>query len=158
MYLGIDLGTGSVKALLIDEGGRTVAEASRAYAVSSPVPGHAESAPADWWTETVAAVRACCAGRGDAVRGIGLSGQAHGLVVLGAQEKPLRPAILWADQRATAEMDAVLALPEDIRRPLANPVVSDRPACRCSGCGRTSRPPTPRSAASFRRRTGCGWS
>ncbi|WPE21494.1 xylulokinase [Shinella zoogloeoides] len=124
MYLGIDLGTGSVKALLIDDDGRTVAEASQAYAVSSPVPGHAETAPADWWAGTVAAVRACCAGRGAAVRGIGLSGQAHGLVVLDDAEKPLRPAILWADQRATAEMDAVLALPEAVRRPLANPVVS----------------------------------
>lgn len=124
MYLGIDLGTGSVKALLIDDNGRIVAEASQAYAVSSPVPGHAETAPTEWWAGTVAAVRACCAGRGAAVRGIGLSGQAHGLVVLDEAEKPLRPAILWADQRATAEMDAVLALSEDVRRPLANPVVS----------------------------------
>jgi xylulokinase len=124
MYLGIDLGTGSVKALLIGDDGGTVAEASHAYAVSSPVPGYAETVPADWWTGTVAAVRACCAERGAAVRGIGLSGQAHGLVVLGAGSTPLRPAILWADQRATAEMEAVLALPEDVRRPLANPVVS----------------------------------
>lgn len=124
MYLGIDLGTGSVKALLIDDDGRTVAEASRAYVVSSPVPGYAETAPSDWWEGTVAAVRACCAEHSEAVRGIGLSGQAHGLVVLGEAETPLRPAILWADQRATAEMDAVLALPDDVRRPLANPVVS----------------------------------
>ncbi len=124
MYLGIDLGTGSVKALLIDGAGKVVAEASRAYPVSSPAPGYAETAPETWWAETVAAVRACCEGRGDAVRGVGLSGQAHGLVVIGDDEKPLRPAILWADQRATAEMDAVLALPEAARLPLANPVVS----------------------------------
>ncbi|MFV0332944.1 MAG: xylulokinase [Tropicimonas sp.] len=124
MYLGIDLGTGSVKALLIDDSGRIVAEASQAYGVSSPMPGYAETAPTEWWAGTVVAVRACCAGRGAAVRGIGLSGQAHGLVVLDEKEKPLRPAILWADQRATAEMDAVLALSEDVRRPLANPVVS----------------------------------
>ncbi|WP_018011174.1 xylulokinase [Sinorhizobium medicae] len=124
MYLGIDLGTGSVKALLIDDDGRAVGEASRAYPVSSPVPGYAETAPADWWAQTVGAVRACCEGRGGAVRGVGLSGQAHGLVVIGVEAKPLRPAILWADQRATAEMEAVLALPEAIRLPLANPVVS----------------------------------
>lgn len=124
MYLGIDLGTGSVKALLIDDDGRTVAEASHPYAVSSPMPGYAETAPSDWWAGTVAAVRTCCAGRGAHVRGIGLSGQAHGLVVLGETEKPLRPAILWADQRAAVEMAAVLALPEEVRRPLANPVVS----------------------------------
>ena len=124
MYLGIDLGTGSVKALLIDGDGKAVAEAARAYPVSSPVPGHAETSPADWWAQTVAAVRACCEGYGGDVRGIGLSGQAHGLVAIGADAKPLRPAILWADQRATAEMEAVLALPETVRRPLANPVVS----------------------------------
>lgn len=124
MYLGIDLGTGSVKAILIDDDGRAVGEASRAYPVSSPVPGYAETSPADWWVQTVAAVRTCCEGRGGAVRGIGLSGQAHGLVVIGAEAKPLRPAILWADQRATAEMEAVLALPETVRLPLANPVVS----------------------------------
>lgn len=124
MYLGIDLGTGSVKALLIEDGGKVFAEASRTYPVSSPVPGYAETAPADWWAQTVAAVHACCDGRGSEVRGIGLSGQAHGLVVFGADAKPLRPAILWADQRATVEMDAVLALPEAVRRPLANPVIS----------------------------------
>jgi xylulokinase len=124
MYLGIDLGTGSVKALLIDGDGKAVAEAARAYPVSSPVPGHAETSPADWWAQTVAAVRACCERHGGDVRGIGLSGQAHGLVAIGADAKPLRPAILWADQRATAEMEAVLALPETVRRPLANPVVS----------------------------------
>lgn len=124
MYLGIDLGTASVKALLIDDDGRAVAETSRAYPVSSPLAGHAESAPADWWAGTVEAVRACCREHRGAVRGIGLSGQAHGLVTLGADASPLRPAILWADQRATTEMDAVLALPEAVRRPLANPVVS----------------------------------
>ncbi|MBN9010158.1 MAG: xylulokinase, partial [Rhizobiales bacterium] len=123
MYLGIDLGTSSVKVLLIDDAGRTVGEASRAYAVSSPRPGFAESDPADWWTGTVAAVRACSAGRGDAVKGIGLSGQAHGLVNLGADLQVLRPAILWADQRASAEIETVLALPEAVRLPLANPVV-----------------------------------
>jgi xylulokinase len=124
MFLGIDLGTGSVKALLIDGSGRAVAEASRTYAVRSPVPGYAETAAEEWWTQTVAAVRECCAGRGDAVQGIGLSGQAHGVVVLDKNDQPLRPAILWADQRATAQMDEILALPAETRLPLANPVVT----------------------------------
>jgi xylulokinase len=124
MFLGIDLGTGSVKALLIDDSGRVVAEASRTYAVRSPVPGYAETAAEEWWVQTVAAVRECCAGRGDAVQGIGLSGQAHGVVVLDKNDQPLRPVILWADQRATAQMDEMLALPADIRLPLANPVVT----------------------------------
>jgi len=124
MYLGIDLGTSSVKTLLIDDRGKTVAHAAQAYPVSSPLPGYAETAPTDWWAATVRAVRTCCAGYTKAVRGIGLSGQAHGLVVIDKTQQVLRPAILWADQRATTEMASVLAMAQDLRRPLANPVVS----------------------------------
>jgi len=124
MYLGIDLGTGSVKALLVDDAGKTVGEASRPYPVSSPRPEFAETDPALWWQQTVASVREACAGFESQIGGIGLSGQAHGLVALDGADQILRPAILWADQRASAEMEQVLALPEHIRLPLANPVVS----------------------------------
>jgi len=124
MYLGIDLGTGSVKALLIDDAGRVVSEASRPYPVVSPHPGFAETDPALWWQQTVMSIRECCADHAAHVRGIGLSGQAHGLVVLDDSDKILRPAILWADQRAGAQMERLLTLPKSLRRPLANPVVS----------------------------------
>ncbi|MGB3897191.1 MAG: FGGY family carbohydrate kinase, partial [Mesorhizobium sp.] len=124
MFLGIDLGTSSVKAALIDEAGKTLAEASRLYPVRSPRPGYAETTVERWWESTVAAVRECTAGRGDAVRGIGFSGQAHGVVVLDQHDRPLRPAILWADQRTTAQVSEVLALPAALRLPLANPAAT----------------------------------
>ena len=124
MFLGIDLGTGSVKAVLIDEAGKTVAEASRPYPVRSPRPGYAETDTQEWWEKTVAAVRECTAGQGEAVRGIGFSGQAHGVVVLDKDDRPLRPAILWADQRTTAQVGAAVSLPAELRLPLANPMAT----------------------------------
>ena len=123
MFLGIDLGTGSVKVLLTDRDGQPVAEASRVYPVVSPARGHAETDPALWWSATVEAVREACAGRADGIDAIGLSGQAHGIVTLDGAGAVLRPAILWPDQRATAQMAEMLALPEALRLPLANPVV-----------------------------------
>lgn len=123
-FLGIDLGTGSVKAMLVDEAGRPVSEASRAYPVHSPQPGFAEGLPDEWWRQTVEAVRACCAGHASDVAGIGLSGQAHGIVPLDAAHKVLRPAILWPDVRTVKEVGEILSLPEAVRLPLANPVVS----------------------------------
>ncbi|MCB1497371.1 MAG: xylulokinase [Bauldia sp.] len=124
MFLGIDLGTGSVKALLIDETGRPVAEASRAYELRSPVPGHAETDPELWWSKTVEAVREACAEHGEAVRGIGLSGQGHGFVLADAQGTPLRPAILWPDLRTRQEVQDALALDGDLRLSLCNPVAT----------------------------------
>ncbi|MBL3683954.1 hypothetical protein F2981_01650 [Sinorhizobium meliloti] len=89
------------------------------------MPGHAETSPADWWAQTVAAVR------GPAARGTGGDVRRHrpfGPGTRTCRHRCRRQAaaapILWADQRATAEMEAVLALPERWRRPLANPVVS----------------------------------
>lgn len=123
MFLGIDLGTSSVKALLVDGGGQVLAEASRPYQVSSPQPGWAETAPEDWWRSCVEAVREACGGQSQNVQAIGFSGQAHGLVAVDASGAVLAPAILWPDRRAEAELAQLLALPEDIRLPLANPVV-----------------------------------
>jgi len=124
MFLGIDLGTGSVKALLLDEAGRVAAQASRPYPVVSPQPGQAETPPGLWWERTAEAVRACCAGAANAVRGIGLSGQAHGVVPVGAGDEALRPAILWPDTRMRAQVEAMLRLPDGLRLALCNPVVT----------------------------------
>ena len=124
MFLGIDLGTGSIKALLIDERGRPVAEASRGYELRSPVPGHAETDPELWWSKTVEAVREACAAHGEAVRGIGLSGQAHGFVLADSDGAPLRPAILWPDLRTRQEVQDALALDGALRLPLCNPVAT----------------------------------
>lgn len=122
-YLGVDLGTSSVKVVLVSGQGEEVAHADAAYAVHHPSPGWAESAPAEWWTATTTAVRAALAAAPH-VRpvSIGLSGQMHGVVPTRADGTPARSAILWADSRAEGELDAYRSLPPDTRHRLANPL------------------------------------
>lgn len=123
MFLGIDLGTGSCKALLLAGDGTVLAEASEAYPVHAPRPGWAESDPLDWWRAVGKAVRAVVAGQSAEVRAVGLSGQMHGVVLADAVGTPLYPAILWADGRSSTELEALRRLPETQRRRLANPLV-----------------------------------
>jgi xylulokinase len=103
VYLGIDIGTSSVKAVLVDEGGAIVAQASDPLVVSRPQPGYSEQDPGSWWRATVNAVRSLPAPARAAVRAVGLSGQMHGATLLDEQDKPLRPAILWNDGRSGRE-------------------------------------------------------
>jgi xylulokinase len=103
VYLGIDIGTSSVKALLADERGAIVAQAADALDVSRPQPGISEQDPDDWWRGTVNAVRSLPAAARAAVRAVGLSGQMHGATLLDRENRPLRPAILWNDGRSAAE-------------------------------------------------------
>ena len=103
MYLGIDIGTSSVKALLADERGAIAAQASYPLDVSRPQPGFSEQDPQSWWQATVNAVRGLPTVPRAAVQGIGLSGQMHGATLLDAEDRPLRPAILWNDGRSAAE-------------------------------------------------------
>ncbi len=101
--IGLDIGTSGAKVVVIDPAGRLLAWAGREYPIRTPYPGWAEQDPRDW----VAASSACI---GEAVRqagidphrvaAIGLAGQMHSLVCLNARGEPLRPAILWADQRS----------------------------------------------------------
>jgi xylulokinase len=98
--IGIDVGTSGVKALAVSEDGEVLGSAEVGYGLSTPRPGWAEQDPEDWWRATEQALREL--GAGD-VAGIGLSGQMHGLVALDAQERVLRPAILWNDQRTGEE-------------------------------------------------------
>jgi xylulokinase len=122
--LGIDLGTSSVKAMLLDPGdGSVLAQADAPYPVDRPHLGWAETDPDQWWDavrQTVAAVTATAADR--TVAGIGLSGQMHGVVLCDADGSPTRPAVLWADSRAEAELDLYRSLPADGRARLANPL------------------------------------
>ena len=97
MPVGIDVGTTAVKAIAIDETGEVLDRAEESYGLSTPQPGWAEQDPDDWVRATEAALA-----RLDATS-VGLSGQMHGLVALDADERPLRPAILWNDQRTAAE-------------------------------------------------------
>ena len=103
MYLGIDIGTSSVKAVLIDQDGTIVTQASDPLTVTRPAPGFSEQDPQAWWQATVAAVRSLPAAQRAAVRAVGLSGQMHGATLLDEQDRPLRPAILWNDGRSARE-------------------------------------------------------
>ncbi|TAM55560.1 MAG: xylulokinase [Paraburkholderia sp.] len=108
MYLGIDLGTSEVKVLLLSPDARVLATAGSPFHVSRPHPRWAEQDPADWWRgtcEAIAKLRAVCPDAFAQVRGIGLSGQMHGAVLLDAADRVLRPAILWNDMRSVAECD-----------------------------------------------------
>ncbi len=106
MDLGIDLGTSEVKAVLVDDAGRVVGQAHGAVPISRPQPQWSEQDPADWWSATVAALAALRAAHPRefaAVRGLGLSGHMHGATLLDAQDRVLRPAILWNDGRSHTE-------------------------------------------------------
>lgn len=104
--LAHDLGTSADKASLFDETGALLAGHSEGYAVSYPQPGWAEQNPDDWWRAVCAATRALLAQTGVAPRDIAavtFSGQMMGVIALDDARRPLRPAIIWADQRATEE-------------------------------------------------------
>jgi xylulokinase len=103
MYLGIDIGTSSVKAVLVDTVGQIAAQASAALEVSRPAPGYSEQDPDAWWQATVDAVGALPPLARAAVGAVGLSGQMHGATLLDANDRPLRPAILWNDGRSENE-------------------------------------------------------
>ena len=103
MFLGIDVGTSSVKAVLMDDGGGIGAQGSSALTVERPHPLWSEQNPESWWKATVDAVRALPEKERKAVKGVGLSGQMHGATLLDSSDKPLRPAILWNDGRSEAE-------------------------------------------------------
>ena len=125
-YLGIDVGTTAVKALVVDELGAVVGEAESPLEVSVPMPGWAEQNPSDWWQGTISAVRAACAqARVSEVKAIGLSGQMHSSVLLDKSDRVLRPAILWNDVRTTAQcrfIDERVGR-SDLRRLVGNPAL-----------------------------------
>jgi len=127
MFLGIDIGTSEVKALLLSDDHRIIGSAGTSLSVSRPHPGHSEQNPADWWSATQSALlklQAAHPADYAAVRAIGLSGQMHGAVLLDAQDRVLRPAILWNDTRCALEctemMDALPGL-TDLAGSLAMP-------------------------------------
>jgi xylulokinase len=92
--VGLDVGTTGVKAIRISETGEVLARHEEEYPLSTPRPGWAEQDPEDWWRATEKALVAV-----GSEGPIGLTGQMHGLVLLDAADRVLRPAILWNDQR-----------------------------------------------------------
>ena len=112
MYLGIDIGTSAVKALVADDGQKVLAQAAVPLVVSRPHPLWSEQHPDDCWAaveQAVGSLRTSLGAAWSGVRAIGLSGQMHGAVLLDGEGRPLRPAILHNDGRAHAEADALNA-------------------------------------------------
>ncbi|MBR0469487.1 MAG: xylulokinase [Mogibacterium sp.] len=103
-YIGIDLGTSSVKILLVDDAGTILNAVTKDYPISFPNPGWSEQEPADWWEACCLGIRELLTGRdASGVRGIGCGGQMHGLVALDGNDEVIRPAILWNDGRTADE-------------------------------------------------------
>jgi xylulokinase len=124
MYLGIDIGTSSVKAVLIGADQTILASRSAPLEVSRPRPGWSEQDPESWWRACETVLEGLAAERAHemgAVRGIGLSGQMHGATLLDDADEPLRPCILWNDGRAEAEAAELSPASERITGNIAMP-------------------------------------
>jgi xylulokinase len=121
--LGIDLGTGSVKAVLIDAEGAQLSVASSPVPLSRPQPGWVESDPEDWWRAARGAVREALARTEAQVGAVGLSGQMHGVVLARSDSRPLRPAIISLDRRAEEDLGSYRRLPAQDLASLGNPLV-----------------------------------
>ena len=108
--LGIDIGTTSTRAIIIDENGKLVASSTKDYTLITPKPGWAEQNPEDWWNATVYTIKDTIESSNISPKDIscvGLSGQMHGSVFLDKEGKVIRPAILWCDQRTQAQCDKI---------------------------------------------------
>src|SRR5450755_4796885 len=129
-WLGLDIGTGGSRALLVDSRGRVD------HAVTAPhremrmlKPLWAEQDPDDWWSASQQAIQGVLGKAGVAggsVAGIGLTGQMHGLVMLDSNDKVIRPALIWCDQRSQPQVDFINKTigKENVLAAIANPVLT----------------------------------
>jgi len=130
MWLGIDIGTGSSRALLVDERGAVRGGYTAPHEdILMQRPMWAEQRPENWWDAAVSAIRGVLAETGiagSAVKGVGLSGQMHGLVILDEDRRVIRPSLIWCDQRSQPQVDYVNEKlgRENILRFIANPVLT----------------------------------
>jgi len=111
-FLGIDLGTSSVKAVLVGESGHVDGLGSVEYIIHQPQPGMAEQDPQEWWQAVVLAVHHALADAEDSIQvdAIGLDGQMHGTVLLDEAAQPLTPAVIWPDQRTGCQVQEITEL------------------------------------------------
>ena len=127
MFLGLDVGTSGVKAVLVAADGDVIATATTALALSTPRPGWAEQDPDAWWEASVASIQEVRRRRpGARVASVGISGQMHSSVFLDASGKVIRPALLWCDGRTTAEcreIEVRVGGEERLRDLAANPAL-----------------------------------
>ncbi len=106
LYIGVDLGTSSVKLILMNESGEICGSVSKEYPLYFPHPGWSEQDPQDWYEKTMEGLAELLADAdGSQVRGISFGGQMHGLVILDENDEVIRPAILWNDGRTSAQVD-----------------------------------------------------
>lgn len=129
-WLGIDIGTGGSRALLVDETGSVEASYTALHEdMTMERPLWAEQRPENWWSAAEEAIRGVlheAGASGDQVKGIGLSGQMHGLTLLDSADNVIRPALIWCDQRSQAQVDWINERvgPENVLAWTANPVVT----------------------------------
>ncbi|SKB82274.1 xylulokinase [Lachnospiraceae bacterium] len=126
-YMGVDLGTSSMKTIIIDESGRVLGIDSESYQFASPFNNYAEQEPEDWWKACVMTIRGAMQKgglKGDDIKGISFSGQMHGLVTLDKDLKSVRPTILHCDARSIKQIDEIKELfgEKKIRELMMNPV------------------------------------
>jgi xylulokinase len=108
LYLGLDIGTSGVKAILVAPNGDVVAATTTPLTLSTPKPGWAEQHPDDWWQATIQSIRGVLSQKPSAdVSAIGISGQMHSSVFLDRAGNVVRPALLWCDGRTTTECEEI---------------------------------------------------
>lgn len=110
--IGVDIGTSGTKTVLFDEGGKVIASKTIEYPMYQPKNGYAEQDPHDWANAAINTIKAVMTISGvnkDDVKGIGLSGQMHGLVMLDKDNEVIRPSIIWCDQRTANEVEEMNA-------------------------------------------------
>ena len=108
LFLGLDIGTSGVKAILVSADGTVVTATTTPLALSAPKPGWAEQHPGDWWEAAIQSIRGVLAARpNEMVEAIGISGQMHSSVFLDRAGEVVRPALLWCDGRTTAECEEI---------------------------------------------------
>lgn len=105
MYIGIDLGTSGVKAILVNSKGEIINEATKSYSLNVLKPLWREQNPEDWYNATIEVLLKVVKGNEDNIKALSFSGQMHGLVILDKNDDVIRPAILWNDQRADKEVE-----------------------------------------------------
>ncbi len=111
--MGIDVGTSGVKCIIINDKGAVLASDTQSYPLSTPRNGWSEQNPADWWEGTKKAIRNVVDSSGvdsKDIAGVGFSGQMHGLVALDKDDRVIRPAILWNDQRTGKECEEIIKM------------------------------------------------
>ncbi len=130
LWLGIDTGTGGTRALLVDRGGKEVAACTAPHEdIQMEHPLWAEQRPEDWVSAAGRAIRGVLASSGASgrdIRGIGLSGQMHGLVILDRAAQVIRPSLIWCDQRSQPQVDFINETVgrEKVLASIANPVLT----------------------------------